>query len=259
MPRRDHVVELVEGEGTPLFLLPWTSGGIAFVREFGAEFHHGHPVFGFEAPGLWRDEDFLTSVDDMADLYLREIKAIQPHGPYLLGGLCGGSQVAYALAARLAAAGDEVGPLTLVNAARGELAAEPLLELEDLYELRLAALRQQFAVTDLAADLPYVLAAMRHLRWIDQEMPVEDFFWRQALWAGGAYAHRRCRLPAYDGPVNVFVARSSAQDPEVRWHDLAPRSTLNVLHAETSAQIMTHPVFLASIRCSGPPPEWWTR
>ncbi|WP_160150193.1 thioesterase domain-containing protein [Nonomuraea solani] len=226
----------------------WGSGNIAFAREAAAAFHPGRPVFGFEAVGLWREARPLLSVGDMAERYLREIKEIQPRGPYLIGGLCSGSQIAYEIACRLAESGAEVGPLTLVNAARGELSAGPLLDLEDLYDLRLAALRRQFAVADLAVDLPYVMDAMRSLRWIDDDMPAGHFFWRQLVSAADAYAFTRCELRRYEGPVNVFVSRAVATEPEVRWQDIAPQSVIEALDAETSVDILTHPGFVNAMR-----------
>ncbi|MCX4784185.1 hypothetical protein [Streptomyces sp. NBC_01264] len=136
----------------------------------------------------------------------------------------------------------------LVNAARGELAAEPHLELEDVYELRLASLRRQFGSHDLESDLDLVMSRMRELRWIDDEMPTADFFWRQLVWAASTYAFLRCRLGPLDVPVNVFVAEESAADPEVRWDDIAPLSTVSSVRAVSSGQIMRSPGFVDAMR-----------
>ncbi|MEV6682700.1 thioesterase domain-containing protein [Streptomyces erythrochromogenes] len=243
-----QMVELAPGTGTPLFLIHWTSGNVRFVRDFATAFNHGHPVYGFEATGLWNREEPLLAVPDVAACYLRQIRSVQPSGPYLLGGLCGGSQIAYEMATQLREAGEVVGPLTLVNAARGELATEPHLGLEDVYELRLASLRRQFGTHDLVGDLSLVMGRMRELRWIDDEAPAADFFWRQVLWAASMYAFLRCRLKPLDVPVNVFVAEESAADPEVSWHDVAPLSRISVVKAVTSGQIMQSRGFIESMR-----------
>jgi thioesterase domain-containing protein len=240
-------IELAPGTGTPLFLFPWTEGNIVFVRDFAHSFGNGHPVLGFEATGLWSREEPFLSVADFADHCVRRIRRIQPHGPYLLGGMCGGCQTAYEVAARLTAAGERVAPLTLVNAARGALATGPLLGLADVYDLRLAALRRQFGVEDLAADLDHVMDRMRAEHWIDDATPREDFFWRQLVWSAGMFAGRRCRLGTLDIPVNVFIARENAQDPEVRWHDIAPRSTVTAVDGVSSVQIMQSPAYLSAM------------
>ncbi|MEV3853182.1 thioesterase domain-containing protein [Streptomyces sp. NPDC050095] len=248
--RGPRLLPLASGTGTPLFLLPWTSGNIAFVRDIVDTFRHGHPVYGFEAAGLRDRSEPLLSVADTAERCVQEIRRVQPDGPYLLGGLCGGSQVAYEIASRLAAAGAEVGPVTLVNAARGELADGPRLDLADLYELRLASLRQRFGTDDLVADLGHVMDQMRELHWIDDDMPAQDFFWRQVVWSASMYGFLRCRLRPLDVPVHVFMAQESAQDPEVVWSDIAPRSTLTALDAVTSGQIMQSPAFVSALHAA---------
>jgi thioesterase domain-containing protein len=51
----------------------------------------------------------------MADAYLAEIRAIQPKGPYLLGGYSGGGIIAFEMARRITAIGEEVGLLAFLD------------------------------------------------------------------------------------------------------------------------------------------------
>ena len=62
---------------------------------------------GHEAP--------LESVEAMAERYLAELRRVQPHGPYFLCGHSFGGLIAYELAQRLRAAGEEVGLLVLLD------------------------------------------------------------------------------------------------------------------------------------------------
>ena len=50
----------------------------------------------------------FTTVESIAMGYLREIRAVQPTGPYFLGGFCFGGLVAFEIAQQLKAAGEEV-------------------------------------------------------------------------------------------------------------------------------------------------------
>ncbi len=59
----------------------------------------------------------------MADQDVRELKTVQPHGPYLLGGWCLGGDVAFEMAGQLRAAGDEVAMLVMVDNPRPEYVA----------------------------------------------------------------------------------------------------------------------------------------
>jgi thioesterase domain-containing protein len=51
----------------------------------------------------------------MAAEHLAEIRKVQPHGPYFIGGSCLGGVVAFEIAQQLRAQGDLVGPLILVD------------------------------------------------------------------------------------------------------------------------------------------------
>jgi thioesterase domain-containing protein len=51
----------------------------------------------------------------MATAYLHEIRQVQPHGPYLLGGYSGGGLVAYEMAQQLTAAGEPVALVVLLD------------------------------------------------------------------------------------------------------------------------------------------------
>src|ERR1041384_8169070 len=73
------------GSRPPLFLVHGAGGGMFWgyanlSRYLGAE----QPVFGFRAPGLAGREE-TARIEDMAAQYLRDLRAIQPHGPYYLG------------------------------------------------------------------------------------------------------------------------------------------------------------------------------
>jgi len=52
----------------------------------------------------------------VAERYLAELRAVQPHGPYRLGGYSFGGNVAFEMALRLRAAGETVANLVLIDA-----------------------------------------------------------------------------------------------------------------------------------------------
>ncbi|WP_433456146.1 thioesterase domain-containing protein [Streptomyces sp. CA-142005] len=58
---------------------------------------------------------FAASIDDMAADYLRQIRAVQPHGPYQLLGWSSGGAVAHAIARLPRDRGDEVHLLAMLD------------------------------------------------------------------------------------------------------------------------------------------------
>jgi aspartate racemase len=60
-------------------------------------------------------ENSTTFIKDLAALYVEEICAIQPDGPYLLGGHCFGAWVAFEIAQQLQVQGQKVALLVLLD------------------------------------------------------------------------------------------------------------------------------------------------
>ncbi|PHX42635.1 hypothetical protein AO354_07470 [Pseudomonas syringae pv. syringae] len=75
------------------------------------------PFYGLQCLGLDGKAEPHLSVEDMAEHYIRCMKSVQAHGPYLLGGHSLGGKVAYEIARRLEARGDQVGLLALFDSA----------------------------------------------------------------------------------------------------------------------------------------------
>jgi amino acid adenylation domain-containing protein len=109
------------GSKRPLFLIHAGGGYVFFYRALAARLGAGRPIFGVRAvtradkvgPALEHSE----SVEQLATRYIAEIRAIQPKGPYTLGGACFGGVVAFEMAHQLRAQGEQIaGPLLLFDA-----------------------------------------------------------------------------------------------------------------------------------------------
>lgn len=111
------LVEVQGGDGThpPLFMVHPASGQVGsychLARALGDEF----TLFALQPVGLYTDEEPLTTVEAMARRYLEEIRAVEPAGPYVLGGCSTGAAIAFELAALLTAGGAEVRGLAAID------------------------------------------------------------------------------------------------------------------------------------------------
>jgi amino acid adenylation domain-containing protein len=128
-PMLAHVALAVEGNAVPM-LSPVTAFNRAGSRTPFIFFHNiaGGSVYCRKiAEGIGADQPFyaidpqgqravtLGSIQAMAADYLPLVRSIQAHGPYRLGGFCGGGNVAYEIAQLLRCQGETVARLILVN------------------------------------------------------------------------------------------------------------------------------------------------
>ena len=75
----------------------------------------GRPIYGLQAPDLSGREPSARSIEEFAQRYVREIRAVQPRGPYHLLGWSFGGLIAQAMAVELSAAGEQVGVVALLD------------------------------------------------------------------------------------------------------------------------------------------------
>ncbi|PGH42981.1 non-ribosomal peptide synthetase [Micromonospora sp. WMMA1996] len=118
-PAQDRLMVLLTApdlSGTPLFLVHPQSGDacgyVALAREWG----RWRPVYGIEAVGYNTDVAPLADIPAMAQRYVSEIRAVAPHGPYLLAGWSFGGNVALEMTRLLEAAGEKVAFLGVIDA-----------------------------------------------------------------------------------------------------------------------------------------------
>ncbi|MFZ1469961.1 MAG: SDR family NAD(P)-dependent oxidoreductase [Paracoccaceae bacterium] len=116
--RFTHLVPMHRGEGgakTPFFLVAGMFGNVLNLRHLAQLLGGDRPFYGLQAKGLYGDDaphdDFTAAAAD----YIAEMRAVQPQGPYLLGGFSGGGLIAWEIARQLQAAGQEVPLVVLLD------------------------------------------------------------------------------------------------------------------------------------------------
>jgi amino acid adenylation domain-containing protein len=74
------------GSGQPFFCVHPAGGSPLCYLNLASQLGTERPFYGFQSPGLLDLSQPLTQVEEMAALYVEAMRAVQPHGPYLLGG-----------------------------------------------------------------------------------------------------------------------------------------------------------------------------
>jgi thioesterase domain-containing protein len=71
--------------------------------------------YGLQALGLKEEHIKERRIEDMATYYIQEIRTVQPHGPYFLGGYCLGGCLAFEMAQQLKMQNEEVTLLVMIQ------------------------------------------------------------------------------------------------------------------------------------------------
>ncbi len=103
------------GDGRPLFLVHSILGLDGELRPLAQALSADRPVYGFRARGLTPGLAPHVGVEEMAAAYIRELRVVQPDGPYAVAGFSFGGQVAFEMAQQLRAAGADIEFLALID------------------------------------------------------------------------------------------------------------------------------------------------
>jgi len=116
-PAASPLLTLQPRGGRPPFFAVHPAGGsgLCYLR-LALALGEEQPFHAFQAPGLESAEEPLDSIEAMAERYLTELRTVQPRGPFRLGGYSLGGAVAYEMARRLQAEGEEIALLALFDA-----------------------------------------------------------------------------------------------------------------------------------------------
>ena len=91
------------------------NGGGFYCRELARHLGPDQPFFAIHPLGL-DGRPIPATIEAMAAEHLAQIRALQPHGPYFIGGYCNGGLTAYEVARALTDAGERVEPIVLIAA-----------------------------------------------------------------------------------------------------------------------------------------------
>jgi len=225
VPPTGTLVEMqTTASGPPIFVVHSFEGHVFFYNELARSMGTEHPVYGLQAPGLDGRTGLATRVERISEAHLREMRRVQPDGPYTIAAMCYGVAGALDLAARL----------------RDEDEETHVVFLDSIFDGR-RALRRLDRIG--SGENALLVFARRNRRVLREQ-------WRQAreLLVPDGYARRERRMRwalsrawdryvprKYDGTITLIRSEGNASDREKDWQ---PES----LRALTGAEIDTRTV-----------------
>src|SRR5439155_12408102 len=103
------------GSRPPFFCVHAIGGNVLEYYDLARHLPSDQPFYSLQSRGLHGKEAPHERIDAMAAHYIKELRELQPNGPYFLGGRSLGGIIAYEMACQLRAQGHEVGLLALLD------------------------------------------------------------------------------------------------------------------------------------------------
>ncbi|MFV0245147.1 MAG: type I polyketide synthase [Qingshengfaniella sp.] len=206
-PRRfRHLVPMHQGEGgskPPFFMAAGMFGNVLNLRYLAYLVGTDRPFYGLQARGLLDGDDPHPDFPSTAADYIREMRAVQPEGPYYIGGYSGGGITAYEIARQLEAAGETVGLLVMLDT---PLPQRPLLHRVDKALMKFQDIRSgglAYFATWARNRWAWEVAKLRR-RFGQVEPEPETQFQNRAIEAAFYASLTKYDLQPWDGPVVLY-------------------------------------------------------
>ncbi|MDF5711727.1 MAG: amino acid adenylation domain-containing protein [Nostoc sp. S4] len=219
------------GSKPPFFLVHAVGGNILSYCDLAGYLGLNQPVYGLQAQGLDGKTAPHTRIEDMAAQYIKEIRTIQPNGPYFLGGASFGGIVVFEMAQQLYAQGEKVALLSLLDSTGLNNLPTTFFDLVSVHLNNLAQLKPQQKLAYIRERLEW------HISKIIPK-PIRQLFFNlgdadrspQALYnlnvlEANVYASKNYVLQVYPSHVTLFRAKLKSSkayfDPQGGWGRLA--------------------------------------
>jgi amino acid adenylation domain-containing protein len=212
------------GSKPPFFCVHGINGTVVRFRDLARHLGSDQPFYGVQAYGLDERHSAHTRTEDMASLYLREIRCIQPEGPYFLGGYSFGGALAFEMAHQLTALGRERAVVVLFDTFCLPLERTPVSQkLASISSVVLKLLR--ISAPEWRTDLSRIATAPNRWvrRWLHVARLPRDI---KRVRTACLQAERQYMPRPYPGRIILF--RSSHKplgrlmDPHASWSAYAP-------------------------------------
>lgn len=116
LQRGSYLVPLApEGTRTPLFVIHGWGGKLFKYRALAHALGDDQPVYGIQDVEHEDPNERFPTFESMAERYAEEIRAVRPHGPYLLLGFSLGAAIAFVIATHFRRAGEEIEQLFVLE------------------------------------------------------------------------------------------------------------------------------------------------
>lgn len=234
-PQLSPLIALKDGsQGPPVFIASGLGGGPAEFFQLVKYMRAPNAIYGLQPKGIEGFDEPSERIEDMADFYLRAVRRLEPHGPYILIGYSLGGLVTLEMARLLESSGQEVALLVMLDSYPDINALPPVQFLRLLAQRtkrRITNFRQPPRTDMRLGGLPGPGAISTFAPAFER---VRDAAYR---------ALRRYRPAPYRRPVKFARASEITEfpdDPKTVWSHLIPNLQVETVPGDHLSMLTTH-------------------
>ncbi|WP_084496830.1 non-ribosomal peptide synthetase [Nocardia amamiensis] len=242
-PMLDAVLPIrIDGSEPALFCIHPSSGVAWTYSGFADVLAPGRPIYGLQASDLGCSEAPARSIEELVYRYIREIRAVQPTGPYHLLGWSFGGLIAHAIATKLKNSGDAVGVLALLDTDSADIDGDSIEQLS--VGAVVNTYGPMFGIHDVPADASAEEAADLICTQLGGVSPIDagTLEWITRSYNAVPQIRTGYRRPVFDGDIVYFSATVGTSDifGPAGWRPYATGEIVNheieVTHDELTAR-----------------------
>ena len=227
-PCQTLVVIQPGGSKLPLFFIHVLGEGLKFCRSLTNHLDPEQPIYGL-AVGIM-DEASLNKINDVVAHYIKEMRSVQPEGPYLLAGIYCGGRVAYEMAQQLHEQGQKVALVALLDTLKDSEAIKiipvqkrVLAHWNNFLRIGPAYLLSKRRLGEVKNRLMSIYCEFYERMGLPSPQACQSFTYRKKKEEGNTewvFAPKQ----VYPDRVTLFraIENIGLMDPDLGWSELAP-------------------------------------
>lgn len=206
-----------KGERPPLFCVHPAGGTVLCYADLAAALGPDQPIYGVQEFGLEEGHTPLHHIEEMAALYVKEIRNVQPQGPYRLAGWSFGGLAAFEIAQQLKAEGQTIATLAMFDTYAPSALAGELQALDEVDHIMSlfgddVDLSEEY-LRRLSPDdqLKHVLEKAKAVDFVPPSFTLSQVQRLMQVFIINSKAVHAYQPQTYDGQVTLFAAREKTK------------------------------------------------